>query len=49
MLHEIQQKRNWELWKVKSLNVLNFETCLEQYLGNGNFQNTELIAGLLDQ
>ena len=32
--------------------VLNFETCfmcLEQYLGNVNFQNTELIAGLSDQ
>ena len=32
--------------------VLNFETCfmcLELYLGNVNFQNTELIAGLSDQ
>ena len=28
---------------------MNLETCLEQYLGNGNFQNTELIAVLSDQ
>ena len=29
--------------------VLNFETCLEQYLGNVNFQKPEPIAGLSDQ
>ena len=32
------------------LTVLNFETYLEQYLGNGNhLKKTELIAGLSDQ
>ena len=29
--------------------MLNFKTCLEQYLGKGNFRKTELIAGPLDQ
>ena len=38
-----------EPWESKSLNNFEFETCLEQYLGNGNFQKPELIAGLSDQ
>ena len=43
---------SWEPWKLNHLTVLNFEMCLGQYLqylGSGNFQNTELIAGLSDQ
>ena len=32
--------------KLNNNTGLNFEACLEQYFGNGNFQNTELIGGL---
>ena len=56
MLHEIQQQKqfllNATLENHENSNhycVLNFETCLEQYLGDGNFQKPEPIAGLLDQ
>ena len=57
MLHEIWQKKNLFVLnttvenheKLNNWTVLNLEMCLEQYLGNGNFWNTELIAGLSDQ
>ena len=41
MLHEIQQKKNslyWILYLKTTKMFLNFEMCLEQYLGNENFQ-----------
>ena len=53
MLPEIQQHKKPQFVENHENSyhrtVLNFEMCVEQYhLGNGNFQKTELIAGLSD-
>ena len=56
MLLDIQQKTKYFVLNatlenhenLNHLTVLNFETCLEQYFGNGNFPKPELIAGLSD-